>query len=312
MPDFTPRAHRLLSRQLGIITAAELLDCGIGSKRRRRLVRHGSLVPVAKGVYRIPSVPTSLDQRCVALSKSHPRGVITGPTAGTVIGLRRMPKRAPIHLLVPHGLHLPAEPGVRLRQTTVLDRRDHRLTPTGIRIATGDRLAFDLAADLRPSHHRSAVEQLLHEELATPEGLARMATRLVHPRRRGSELFVDTLMRRSGAALESEPELRVAEALRAAGVPVIAQETWLDLPNGGRARLDLSVPDVRWGVEIDVHPTHFGLDGATADDRRDRQCHLIGWQIERVTSLDLDDLPATISELVALYRVRCATVADVA
>ena len=203
MPDFTPRAHRLLSRHLGIITAAELLDCGIGSRRRRRMVRDGALVPVAKGVYRIPSVPTSLDQRCVALSKAHRRGVITGPTAGTILGLRRMPRRAPIHLLVPHGLHLPAEPGVRLRQTTVLGAVDHRTTATGIRLATGDRLAFDLAADLRPNHHRSVVEQLLHEELASPDGLARMAARLVHPRRRGSELFVDTLLRRSGVALES-------------------------------------------------------------------------------------------------------------
>ena len=78
----------------------------------------------------------------------------------------------------------------------------------------------------------------------------------------------------------------------------------LVLPNGLRIRIDLAVPDVRWAIEIDVHPDHILLEGTTRDKRRDRQCHLIGWQIERVTEVDLIDLPALVDELVALYRAR--------
>jgi very-short-patch-repair endonuclease len=46
------------------------------------------------------------------------------------------------------------------------------------------------------------------------------------------------------------------------------------------------------------------LDGTTKDKRRDRQCHRIGWQIERVTEIDLLDLAGLVDELVALYQSR--------
>jgi hypothetical protein len=84
-------------------------------------------------------------------------------------------------------------------------------------------------------------------------------------------------------------------------VPVVAQEVWLNLPNGRQIRIDLSIPELRWGVEVDVRPDHLGIGGTTSDKRRDRQCHLIGWQIERVTAVDLIDLDATARELWMLY-----------
>ena len=66
------------------------------------------------------------------------------------------------------------------------------------------------------------------------------------------------------------------------------------------------MPAVRWAVEIDVHPDHLGLDGTTADKRRDRRSRLLGWQVERVTELDLDAdrFDATMDELAVLYRRR--------
>ena len=67
-----------------------------------------------------------------------------------------------------------------------------------------------------------------------------------------------------------------------------------------------AVPAIRWGVEIDLHPDHLLLEGTTRDKRRDRQCHLIGWQIERVTSLDLVDPDGLAAELLALYLARLA------
>ena len=76
-----------------------------------------------------------------------------------------------------------------------------------------------------------------------------------------------------------------------------------------RIRIDLAVPAARWAIEIDVHPDHLLLEGTTKDKRRDRQCHLIGWQVERVTEIDLVDLAGLVDELVALYAVRIAAVA---
>jgi hypothetical protein len=58
-------------------------------------------------------------------------------------------------------------------------------------------------------------------------------------------------------------------------------------------------------VEIDVHPSHLLLEGATRDKRRDRQLHLIDWQVERVTEIDLLDLEGLCDELAELYHRRC-------
>ena len=79
----------------------------------------------------------------------------------------------------------------------------------------------------------------------------------------------------------------------------------LCLPGGTRLTLDLAVPSVRWGVEIDVHPDHLLLHGTSRDKRRDRRCHQVGWQVERVTELDLFDIDAICDELADLYRARC-------
>jgi hypothetical protein len=162
-----------------------------------------------------------------------------------------------------------------------------------------------LAAILSVQDHASIVEQLIRDGHCTMAELAAVARRLCHPRRRGSLRFVRSLVERGERpAAESHPELVLAEALRARGVPVIPQVSDLVLLNGARIRIDLAVPEVRWAVEIDVHPDHFLLEGTTRDKRRDRQCHLIGWQVERVTEVDLIDVPSLVDELVALYLVR--------
>lgn len=303
MADLTTSALRTLERQHGAISIAQLSAAGVGRRTRQRLERRGVLERAYRCVYRLPAVARSLHQRCAMLCLAHPAVFVTGPTAGALLGLRRMPRRVPLVISALHPLHV-QHPGVVLRRTTQLLPTDVVRRRDGIAVASPARLAFDLAGWLGASAHRSVVEQLLHDELVTVDELVRIGERLIHPARRGSRRFFDTLAVRSGAPLESDPELAVADALWRRGVPVVAQETWLDLPNGARARLDLSVPDIRWGVEVDVHPEHLGTNGTTSDKRRDRQCHLIGWEIERVTALDLLQLEQTAEELTALYHLR--------
>jgi very-short-patch-repair endonuclease len=110
-------------------------------------------------------------------------------------------------------------------------------------------------------------------------------------------------------ASQSHLEVLLDHALRSRGVPVERQVRPLALPSGMRIRLDLAVPAIRWGIEIDVHPDHLLVQGTTKDKRRDRQCHLIGWQIERLTELDLLDVENAADELEALYRARRRAVA---
>ncbi|BAN03382.1 type IV toxin-antitoxin system AbiEi family antitoxin domain-containing protein [Ilumatobacter coccineus] len=308
MADLTSAAQRLAARQHGVISIRQLVASGVGRKTIRRLDRAEVLIADYKSVYRLGSSPRTLEQRCVELSLAHPSAFVTGPTAGTLMGLRKMPRRSPITMSAKHPLHV-EHAGVRFRRSTKVSPADVIVRNDGIRIAHPVRLAFDLAGWLDDHAHRSVVDQLLHEHDVTVGELVRVGSRLFHPARRGSDRFVNTLNTLTETPTESDAERRVADALRRRGVPVETNAQWLTFPDGQRARLDLSVPSARWGVEVDVHPSHLGVIGSTNDKRRDRRARLIGWQIERITGLDLLDLEATCDELSALYSVRCREVA---
>lgn len=305
MSDLTPAASRLLAAHHGVITGAHLRSSLVSKATAQRLVRVGVMRSPYKGVFVLASTPSTLEQRCAVLCAAHPSGFVTGPTAGMLLGLRRMPRETELHFSVRHGVHLDDERGVRLRQTTVLPVSHRTTRSDGITIASWSRVAFDLAADLRPLDHLSVVEQLLHDRRVTHEVLVAIGVRLCHPARRGSALYRDTISRLSpGAPNESHPEVVLAEVLRTRGVPV-EHQTRLVRANGGRtARVDLAVPGCRWGVELDIHPQHRTLDGRANDARRERDLHLLAWQIEPVTEQDMLDVPALTDELVALYRAR--------
>lgn len=87
---------------------------------------------------------------------------------------------------------------------------------------------------------------------------------------------------------------------RERGVPGLARQVEVDLPGYGRARFDLAVPDLRWALEIDLHPTHHTLTGVHRDHLRDDGAEQCGWQVRRVGELELDQhFAATIDRLVA-------------
>ena len=301
----TAAAQRWLLDHHDVITSAALQSAGVGRSTTARLVRDGVLRRRHKGVFVIASSRPTLEQRCAVLCAAHPDGFVTGPTAGSLLGLRRMPTKAPIHFSVRHSVHLPVDHGVRFRQTTALRLEDRTARGHGIVTASWARLAFDLAADLRPLDHLSALQQMLHERRVTAEELIAIERRLGHPARPGSGLYRRNLELLCSAPNESHDELRLAEALRARGIPVENQTRLLRASNGRTARVDLAVPAVRWGIELDIHPEHRTFDGQAKDARRTRDLHVLDWEIEPVTELDMSDLEALADELSALYRARC-------
>ena len=293
------RAHH------GMATHAALTTAGLSRRQRHAAVQAGVLEQVYERVVHLASTPLTLEARCAALSMAYPRGFVTGPAGGRLMGLRRMPRDANDSYCVPHGAHVGPFPGVDLRQSTKIPASHVVVRGDGIRIASGARLAFDLAADLTDVDHRSVVEQLLNDGKCTMTTLAAIGNTLAHPARPGSLRFMTAVLSRSGRPADSHPEVLIAGGLRRRGVPVVTQVQPVLLPGGSRITLDMAVPAVRWGVEVDVHPDHLFLPGSSRDKRRDRRCHQVGWQVERVTELDLIDIDAICDELAQLYRTRC-------
>lgn len=306
MSDLTPAAQRWLADHYGVITTSNLRRTGVGRTTQQRLLERSVLRPAFKGVFVVSSAPPTLEQRCAALCAAHPAGFVTGPTAGTLLGLRRMPTQAALHFAIRHGAKVSPVIGVHFRQTTALAPGDRRRIAGGVQVATWPRLAFDLAADLRHLDHLSVLNQLVHDRRVTTTELVTIDRRLGHPARPGSGSFRRSLQRLNGCAPhESHPEVRLAEALRARSVPVEQQHQVVRTSSGRTARLDLAVSSVRWGIELDIHPEHRTYEGQANDARRTRDLHQSSWQIEPVTEADLDDIEGLCDELVQLYRRRC-------
>jgi len=299
----------ILGERHHVITTADLARCGVGRSAVDSLLRAGTMRRVTRGVFALSATPPTLEHRCRVLSVLHPGGFITGPTAAMLAGLRRQPRSAALHIAVPHGRRLDHERGVHYHQTTQLTRADRSSRADGIVVASGPRLAFDLAAHLRPIDHRSVVEQMLALGMVDRDQLRRIGERLVHPARRGSRTFANTIATLSdGRPQDSHDEVRLLAALVERGIPVVPQ---VPVTRDGKTlHLDLGVPGVRWGVELDIHPDHRTPQGHRRDTRRRRSMQWSGWQVEEVAELDVADavtLADTADELAELYRRRLVT-----
>lgn len=309
MKGLTEAAERWLADHHSVIGTSQLRECGVGPDLTERLVRDRVLRRVTRGVYVLAGSPSTLHQRCAVLCVSHPNGFITGPTAGMLAGLRRMPSSAGLHFSSRHGVHLTDEMGVVFRQTTKFTPADRMHRPDGIVTASWPRLAFDLAADLRQLDHRSVVEQMLDRRLVTAEELRLIGQRLCHPARPGSTTFRRTIETLGpGRAQDSHAEVVLLDRLRELGVPVEAQVPIRT--KTGVVHVDLGVSEARWGIELDVHPEHRTLSGHRSDAARRRAVNDCDWQVELVTELDMED-PATLARQLAVnYSRRVRRLAD--
>lgn len=301
MPD---AAATWLHDHHGVATTAKLDDLGVGKAARRRLEHNGVLRRVERGTFVLVGAPSTLAQRCAIQCAAHPAGFITGPSAGLLADLRRMPQAASVHLAVPHGRRLPPVLGVTYRQTRALRPADRRERDDGIVVASWPRLAFDLAADLRQLDHESVVQQLLDRRRVTTEELLRIGERLCHPARPGSTTFEVTVAGLTGGrAQQSHAEVRVAAALRAAGVPVEPQVP-IVVPGRWTLHLDLGVAAARWGVELDIHPEHRTKEGAASDAERRSIAIEAEWIVETATELDVrpQSVAGLVERLARSYR----------
>lgn len=309
MPTFQlpPALAAWLAAHHGVVDTATLRSHGVGRKAHQALLDSGVLRSVTRGVFALTTALPTLEHRCRVLCCIHPDGFVTGPTAGSLAGLRRQPVAA-LHFATLHGRRLDASPGVHYRQSTAVTRADRVERPDGITVASWPRLAFDLASDLRQLDHRSVVNQLLDRNLVTQGELIAVGTRLCHPARPGSTTFRRTIADVFGTRpQDSHAEVVLRDALVARGLPIESQVP-VRHRDGRTFHVDLGVPAVRWGIELDIHPEHRSTERHLRDSQRVRSLHVHDWQIEPVSELDMRNPARLADELAVLYRERAAAI----
>ncbi len=303
MAHLPAEIHGLFAQQHGVVGTHQLLSYLTGDQIERFETK-GTLIGFIRGVYRSPSWPVDELSRCAAVCLGRPYASIAGPTAGRIHGFRRLPSDHRIHVLTPPARKPVAAPWVVAYRTAAIRPCDVLERADGIRMTSRARTALDLARFVRPDDLLSIIEQAMHDGNHTEADMAAVAIDFVSPKRPWLNTYLRQFGRRTlGAPAESDPEVRVCLALQAAGVTGLVRQLPLFLPGHGNARFDLAVPELRWAIEIDVHPRHAETSGARADERRDAAARSIGWLTSRVTRADYEEhFGAAIERLAALHR----------
>ena len=306
MAPISPALAASIARRHGVVTVEALVADGTTLNTIKPLVRDGTLVRTHHGVPRVATSPDTFESRCVAACARDDELVISGVAAARLWAFRHVwVTDTPIGL-VAHD-RTPIRNGVVLRRTNRLDDTDVVLRPDGIRVASPPRAWFDCARDLDDERFERLTEWLLDHHTTMPT-LWRLTGRMATRGRPGLGRVHRVMSRRSDwqRPAGSGLELRVLLALEARGVGPLVRQHRLVLANGLTIHVDGASPSVRWALEVDHVTWHGGRSDAQRDKGRDRGARRLGWQVDRVTDLELaEDFDGAIHELVELHRLRC-------
>ena len=306
MATLDRRAVAWLQQHHGTISAVEMDAAGITLDMRKHLVSSGVLTRVVDGGYRFGGSVDDELTRCAALCTSRPHLVVAGPTAARLWQLRRAPRDLLVHVIAPPRSHPCREPWVRAYRTATLTDEHTVSRPDGIRLTSPPRTVVDMTRYLDDVALVSLVEDSLARRLCTTSTLLRTAQELDTPGRPWARRFLRLLAQRApGAPAESEWEQRVYAALARRRVPGMIRQLEVRLPGYGRARFDIAIPDLRWVLEIDVHPEHRTVEGAARDNRRDDAADAAGWFVRHVSEAQLSlHFESTMDAVVAAIERR--------
>lgn len=309
MPIWRSAVDQWFQTHLGVISTSQLVQLGCSTRTIRRMVVRGELVTARYGVYRSSQWPASREQELVALCATNQSLLIAFTTAATLWGCRRVVDRR-IHVLTPHGVS-PELAGVVVHRCRRIDSVDIVERPDGIRLTSPPRTLFDSADMLGLSATRSVLEQMLHEQKFTLATMVDTYQRLAHLNRPGTRTMLDALASRPQwrSVLQSDLELKVLEEFERQGLPPVVSQCPVMLPTGRTIHLDFGWPQWKVGVEVDDPAWHAGAEERHRDGHRDRKATTVGWNVPRISKIDINGgLADAVNDVAMILRARDAMV----
>lgn len=298
------RVFDLAHSQSGIIARRQLTDLGWSASRVDRARRSGWLSRLLPGTFLVAPAANTHEARCFAVQTwINGNGVLTGRTAGRLLGLSKM-GGDPIQCLVPHRRVLSPAAWVEVHRSRWYSHdRHHTKLASGLTVTNPLRTLFALAAFTRTQRRFDHIaDDAWNLGLITPDD---MADYLAVHRCRGKDgvAFVEGWLERSlpeRRPTQSYFERDLLDALDRTGLPPAATQHPLDLSSGERIHLDIAWPDVRLAIE----PGHTRFHDPAADAVRDLACGELGWMVHRLTEHTRSDLDRFARLIAASYRRR--------
>ena len=293
-----PQLANVVTRQEGLVSAAQLDRLGVNASWRHRLVRQGRLTHVTHGVYDTDPVPPEQRPRDDLLDHLRRRpawvGLLAGGPGSTAVGLcalalykvKGLPRTVRPEVVAPSGQWRQGRDGIVFR--TLGNMMTGRLTGDFRIASVEDALALGVVQMCR-DNAVAVMDDMLHTRTITAQGLAR-----AHELARGhrdvevTHLWWQLGDGRSESPLESAARLACLDA----GIPPDALQLVVRDPDGthlGRVDLAWRLPDGTWLlVEIDGADVHSTPQAVFRD--RSRQNALAsagGSRLLRFTGRDI-------------------------
>lgn len=261
--------ERLIKRDLGVVTLAELRALGLSlSTAVRRTRPEGPWQRLLPGtILTYTGAPTPRQRITAAMKYAHEKAVITGRRALRAYGLKSVSDDGMVHVLVPHARRRISRGFVIVERTT---RMPTATVVDGVPCAPVARALVDAC---RRSESRDEVRELVAEAVQTGKCTpAEIAAELAACQRRGSAL-PRLVLKEIAAGIRSAAEAKLRELILRSGLPEPLWNPDLFAPDG----TFIGRPDAYWehlGIALQIDSMAWHLNPAGYRRTQDRQREL--------------------------------------
>jgi very-short-patch-repair endonuclease len=276
----------LARRQHWVVTRAQLMELGLGSKAIRHRLWIGRLHPVMRGVYAVGRA--EIDSRgrwMAAILACGPHALLSHHSAAALLRIRKE-RPGPVDVVIPDHV-VRSRPGIRVHRQAGLgspsswsERWPASETVDRIPVTGPVPTLVDLAMCLPPAELEAAVNEASQRDLIDPESLREALDAI--PPRPGVARLRRLLDRHTFVLTETRLEQLFLPIARTVGLSLPQTQVWL-----GGYRVDFYWPDLGLVVEADSLRYHRTPAKQAADNRRDQAhiaagrmpLHFTHWQV---------------------------------
>jgi very-short-patch-repair endonuclease/predicted transcriptional regulator of viral defense system len=286
------RLAELATRQHGVVSTRQLREVGYSDRMIHVRVTKGALHRLHRGVYAVGHTKlTARGRWMAAVLACGPDALLSHRAAAALWDIRPIPSGAvDVTATTRHNL-----PGIRCHLARAI-HPDDRAVIDGIPVTSLARVYLDLAARLSHQRLRSTLEAAQHREILDGHHVTALLQR--SSGHRGAARLAAALAELYDFApwTQSEPETRLLEAVRAAGLP----EPRANILLKGEL-VDFYWPEHNLVVEVDGYRFHNTKRSFEDNRRRDTKLQVAGIRVVRVTRQRVvHDTAAVIRDIAAL------------
>lgn len=288
------RLARISARQHGLVTRRQAMAVGLSAEMIKTRLRNGTLVPVLRGVYRLPGVRRTWKQDVLAVVLwGGDKAVASHGTAAKLWGFAVSPSA--IEITVPVRRQAP-KGSIKIHRGAIAANDTIDFIP----VTTPTRTLLDIANRVDRPVLEALVDDAIAHKLATRTMLEWELSMTGGSGRYGSHALRQALDHLADGHAESLLESKVLRILLAAGLPMPARQYEIRSNGVLIARVDLAYSSVRLAIEVDGYEFHSSRKAFDDDRRRDARLATMGWQVIRATSAVTRDS----SDFIAAVRRR--------